>query len=228
LKVTKTIAIFDLDKTLIPFDCDEQWGRYLYQRGLTSSDFLRQQAAFFEQYDAGKLDIHAYQAFAIDPVIQMGKDRATQELGGFVDSVVKPSVHDSVQSLIRNHRDQGHLTLVITATNHFVSAPVAELFGVDDVIAIDLELDCNTGWFNGKIAGVPSFREGKVQRFQAWLRSKQLCLTELKTFFYSDSLNDMTLLEFVDIPVATNPSDAFRRIALNNNWDILDLFSAQK
>lgn len=224
--MTKTVAIFDLDKTLIPFDCDQQWGLYLHQRGLTSSDFLAQQKVFFDHYDAGTLDIHAYQAFAIDPVIKMGPDRAVQELTLFVENVVTPSLHERAQTLIQDHRDQGHLTLVITATNHFVSLPVANLFGVDDVIAVDLERDSGSGWFNGKIMGVPSFREGKVYRFKDWLTSKRLCLSELRTIFYSDSINDMPLLEFVDVPVATNPSDELRRLARVNHWDILDLFES--
>ncbi len=221
--MTKTVAIFDLDKTLVPFDCDEQWGLYLHKKGLTSDDFLNRQRVFFEQYDAGTLDIHAYQAFAIEPVVKMGMRLATEHLNMFLREVITPNLNEQVKQLIRSHRDQDHILLVITATNCFVSTPVAHLLGLENVIAIDLELD-ESDCFNGKIAGTPSFREGKVQRFKDWLRQRNLCLSEIKTYFYSDSINDLPLLEFVDVPIATNPCSELRKIAGLNMWQTIDFF----
>lgn len=217
------IAIFDLDKTLLPFDCDEQWGLHLHRRGLCDADFLTRQAAYFEQYDQGTLDIHEYQAFSLAATIKAGPARAREELAHFTQHIVQPSIPPKVASLIESHRQRGHWLLVITATNHFVSRAVVDLFAIRDLLAIDLEVD-ETGWFNGKIRGIPSFRQGKVDRFREWLTERNIDMRNFYTYFYSDSMNDLPLLSFVDQPVATNPSADLRQFAKVNQWQIMDLF----
>ena len=222
---SETIAIFDLDKTLIPFDCDEAWGRHMHAMGYTQPDFLTQQQRYFDQYDAGTLDIHAYQQFSLESTIQVGPLIARHELAKFVDTSVRPRLTGSVLQLIDSHRQQGHRLLVITATNAFVSRAVVSALGIGDLLAIDLEVDAQ-GWFNGKIQGTPSFQEGKVSRLQSWLAEQGLQRTDLNLFFYSDSINDLPLLAYADHPVATNPSAALRAHAQEKGWQILDLFVA--
>lgn len=219
----KTIAIFDLDKTLIPFDCDEAWGLFLHERGLAGPDFLSQQGAFFAQYDAGTLDIHAYQRFAIAATLQAGPVVARQALAQFVEQRVRPRLHARALQLIDSHRQQGHHLLVITATNVFVSRAVVDALGIADLLAIDLAVD-EQGWFTGEIKGTPSFREGKVTRLHTWLAARGWQRSDVVLHFYSDSANDLPLLTASEHPVATNPSPDLRVHALRQGWPVLDLF----
>ena len=221
----KTIAIFDLDKTLIPFDCDEAWGLFLHERGLAEDDFLSRQAAFFAQYDAGTLDIHEYQRFSIAATIQAGPVVAQQALAEFVEQRVRPRLESSVLQLIESHRQQGHHLLVITATNAFVSRAVVDALGIADLLAIDLAVD-DKGWFTGQIEGTPSFREGKVTRLNTWLAAHSWQRADVVLHFYSDSANDLPLLTVADHPVATNPSRDLREHALRQGWPVLDLFGS--
>ena len=221
----KTIAIFDLDKTLIPFDCDEAWGLFLHERGLAEDDFLSRQAAFFAQYDAGTLDIHEYQRFSIAATIQAGPVVAQQALAQFVEQRVRPRLESSVLQLIDSHRQQGHHLLVITATNAFVSRAVVDALGITDLLAIDLAVD-DKGWFTGQIEGTPSFREGKVIRLHTWLAAHGWERADMVLHFYSDSANDLPLLTVADHPVATNPSPDLREHALRQGWPVLDLFGS--
>lgn len=219
----KTIAIFDLDKTLIPFDCDEAWGLFLHERGLAGPDFLSQQAEFFAQYDAGTLDIHAYQRFSIAATIQAGPVVARQALAAFVEQRVRPRLQASALQLIDSHRQQGHHLLVITATNVFVGRAVVDALGIADLLAIDLAVD-EQGWFTGRIVGTPSFRQGKVTRLHNWLAAQGWQRSDVALHFYSDSANDLPLLAVADHPVATNPSPDLRAHALRQGWPVLDLF----
>jgi HAD superfamily hydrolase (TIGR01490 family) len=221
----KTIAIFDLDKTLIPFDCDEAWGHFLHERGWAEHDFLSRQAAFFAQYDAGTLDIHEYQRFSIAATIKAGPVVAQQALADFVEQRVRPHLSHAVRQLIGAHRQQGHHLLVITATNVFVSRAVVDALGIADLLAIDLAVD-DTGWFTGQIEGTPSFREGKVTRLHTWLGAQGWQRSDVALHFYSDSTNDLPLLSVVDHPVATNPSPDLREHALRTGWPVLDLFGS--
>lgn len=219
----KTIAIFDLDKTLIPFDCDEAWGQHMLSRGHSSSDFSERQAKFFAQYDAGTLDIEEYQRFSMASTIKAGPILARQELELFIELSVKPRLADTVFQLIESHRQQGHHLLVITASNVFVSRAVVDALGIEDLLAIDLAVD-EQGWFNGEIEGTPSFKEGKVTRLNAWLLSQGLKRQDAELIFYSDSLNDLPLLTFSDQPVATNPSPGLQAHAALKGWPLLNLF----
>jgi HAD superfamily hydrolase (TIGR01490 family) len=220
----KTIAIFDLDKTLIPFDCDEAWGRHMHTLGYTGPDFLSRQQAFFEQYDAGTLDIHEYQRFAMQATLQAGPVVARQELMRFVQTSIRPHIATSVLQLLDSHRQQGHHLLVITATNAFVSRAVVDALGIEDLLAIDLVPDTH-GWLTGAILGIPTFQEGKIKRLKRWLTIQGWHPAEVQTYFYSDSVNDLPLLEWADHPVATNPSPELRSHANLRGWPVLTLFT---
>jgi len=141
---------------------------------------------------------------------------------------VQGGIQPQARKLVQDHQAAGDTVVIITATNEFVTAPIARAFGVDDLLAIELELDSTpggTGWYTGEIRGVPSFREGKVARIEQWMRARGLSWDAVHTTFYSDSINDLPLLEKADVPVATNPDVPLSAIARERGWRILQLFS---
>lgn len=219
----RTIAIFDLDQTLVPFDCNHAWGQHLLERGLDRGDFLVRQQAFMDQYNAGTLDIRAYLRFSMEATVSAGSTLAQQALADFVERFVKPRISPSVLELIDSHRQLGHHLLVITATNAFVSRAVVDVLGIDDLVANELATD-EQGWFTGEMVGVPSFQGGKVTRFQSWLKTKAWERSAVEVYFYSDSINDLPLLAHANHPIATNPSAALRAHANHHGWPVLSLF----
>lgn len=221
----KKIAMFDLDHTLLPLDSDYSWGRFTAGLGwVDSAEFDRQNEKFFRDYRAGTLDIDAYVAFATAAFLAQGQAAAEAAHARYLQDIIAPEIHPQAIELVQDHRKQGATTIVITATNEFVASPVARLFGPDLVMAVELQRDEATGWFKGLVHGVPSFREGKVQRIESWLAQQGLAWGDVDSSFYSDSINDLPLLERVNNPVATNPDDTLRAIAQNRGWRILDLF----
>jgi HAD superfamily hydrolase (TIGR01490 family) len=219
------IAMFDLDHTLLPLDSDYSWGRFTAGLGwVDRAAFDRQNEKFFRDYRAGTLDIDAYVAFATAAFLAQGQAAAEAAHARYLQDIIAPEIHPQAIELVQDHRKQGATTIVITATNEFVASPVARLFGPDLVMAVELQRDADTGWFKGLVRGVPSFREGKVQRIEAWLAQQGLSWSDVESSFYSDSINDLPLLERVNNPVATNPDDTLRAIAQNRGWRILDLF----
>ena len=187
--------------------------------------FKRGNDAFYEDYLAGRLDIDAYVDFATSP----WRGRTEQELAAaserFVDTVVRPMLLPQALALVRRHLDAGDEVAVVTATNDFVTRPIARLFGVGTLIATELERDA-AGRVTGRIAGTPSFREGKVERVGQWLAQGGRSFASFaRSIFYSDSTNDLPLLERVSEPVATNPGPALERIALQRGWPVLKLFT---
>ena len=221
----KKIAMFDLDHTLLPLDSDYSWGRFTAGLGwVDRAEFDRQNEKFFRDYRAGTLDIDAYVAFATAAFLAQGKAAAEAAHARYLQDIIAPEIHPQAIELVQDHRKQGATTIVITATNEFVASPVARLFGPDLVMAVELQRDAATGWFKGLVHGVPSFREGKVQRIESWLAQQGLAWGDVDSSFYSDSINDLPLLERVNNPVATNPDDTLRAIAQNRGWRILDLF----
>lgn len=220
------LALFDLDGTLIPKDSDHAFGEFVITLGWAdAASFRRRNDGFYEDYLAGRLDIDAYVDFATSPWRGRSEaelQRATQR---FLDIVVKPMLHPQALALVRRHQQAGDRVAVVTATNEFVTRPIARLFGVDELIATDLERDAQ-GRVTGRIAGVPSFREGKITRVQAWLAASGQTLADFeRSTFYSDSTNDLPLLECVSDPVATNPGPELERFALERGWPVLKLFS---
>jgi HAD superfamily hydrolase (TIGR01490 family) len=219
------LALFDLDHTLLPIDSDYEWGEFTIRLGwCDASEFKRRNAQYFEQYRAGTLDIHDYVRFATEAIRQQGEQASAQAHLQFMDEVIRPALRPQALELVERHRQSGDHLLIVTATNDFVTRPIADLFGVHELIAVQLERD-QQGRLTGGIVGTPSAREGKVQRMNEWLAARDLGWHDVEATFYTDSLNDLALLERVAYPVATNPDQRLRSLAGQRGWPILDLFS---
>jgi HAD superfamily hydrolase (TIGR01490 family) len=222
------IALFDLDHTLLAIDSDYSWGVFTTQIGWTDPlEFVRRNDEFFAHYKAGTLDIHDYVRFATDAVRQAGATKSIAAHDLFMRTIVQPAIKPEALALVSQHRAAGDDLVIVTATNEFVTRPIAAVFGVQELIAVELERDeaaGGTGWITGEIRGVPSAREGKVTRVEQWLAARQLGWADVDITFYSDSINDLPLLEKANHPVATNPDDRLREIARQRGWRILDLF----
>jgi HAD superfamily hydrolase (TIGR01490 family) len=220
----KKIALFDLDHTLIPFDSDFEWNEFTIALGWRDGEQFRSaNETFFAQYRAGTLDIHAYVRFATQALREQGAIKSVAARARFMGARVLKDIQLQACDLVRAHQAAGDEVVIVTATNEFVTRPIADAFGVPELIAIELERD-ERGEFTGEILGTPSFREGKVTRVESWLAARKLRWQDVETTFYSDSMNDLPLLEKVTHPVATNPDERLRKLAQARNWRILDLF----
>ena len=220
----KKIALFDLDHTLIPFDSDYEWNEFTIALGWRDGDTFRQaNDLFFAQYRDGTLNIHDYVRFATQAIRNKGAIESIAAHARFMCARVLKDIRKPALELVQGHHQAGDTVVIVTATNEFVTRPIASAFGVSELIAIDLVQDVH-GEFTGDIAGTPSFREGKVVRVNAWLAARSLSWQDVETTFYSDSMNDLPLLEKVTHPVATNPDDRLRQLATERGWRILDLF----
>jgi HAD superfamily hydrolase (TIGR01490 family) len=218
------LALFDLDHTLLPIDSDYAWGVFTQDIGwVDPSVFQEKNDEFYEHYKAGTLDVHAYVRFATEAMRLRGPQEAAAGQARFMASVIRPALHETAVDLVRQHRDRGDQVVIVTATNEFITRPIAALFGVTELIAVELARGPD-GWFTGEIAGVPSLRAGKVERVTQWLSARGLDWDRVESTFYSDSINDLPLLERVDHPVATNAEPPLRAIAQQRGWRILDLF----
>ncbi len=218
------LALFDLDHTLLPLDSDYEWGEFTTRIGWTDpAEFGRRNAEFFAHYQAGTLDVHDYVRFATEAFCRRGAQQAQQAHARFMREVIEPAIRPQALALLREHQQAGDQIIIVTATNEFVTRPIARALGVQELIAVELQRD-GAGWFTGEILGTPSMREGKVQRMQQWLDARGLDWSGVESFFYSDSWNDVPLLERVDHPVATNPDARLRALARERGWRILDLF----
>ncbi len=221
------IALFDLDHTLLPIDSDYAWGGFTTAIGWTDPVvFAQRNDAFYAHYQAGTLDVHDYVRFATEATRLQGETKALAARERFMREVVQPAIKPQALELVRRHQQAGDQVLIVTATNEFVTRPIADAFGVTDLIAVELERDSppGGGWITGEIRGIPSFREGKVKRFEDWLNQRQLAWGDVDVTFYSDSFNDLPLMEQVKHPVATNPDARLRALAIQRGWRILDLF----
>ena len=218
------IALFDLDHTLIPMDSDYEWGEFTIAEGwCDSTEFKRRNTEFFDQYRAGTLDIHDYVRFATQAIREQGAIKSVAAHSRFMGTVVQKGIQKQALDLVQGHRDGGSEVAIVTATNEFVTRPIADAFGVENLIAVELARGAD-GWFTGDIKGTPSFREGKVTRVENWLAARGLGWDEVETTFYTDSMNDLALLEKATYPVATNPDERLRALAEARGWRILDLF----
>lgn len=219
------ITFFDLDHTLLPIDSDYAWGEFTQAIGWTDPvEFKRRNDEYFQHYLAGTLDIHDYVRFAVEALRERGEAQYRQAHGRFMREVIQPALRPAALELVRSHQQAGDQVLIVTATNELVTRPIAQAFGIDELIAVELERGPD-GWITGAIAGTPSMREGKVVRVNKWLQKRGLDWLDVETTFYSDSTNDLPLLEKVDHPVATNPGASLRGVALERGWRILDLFT---
>ncbi len=227
MKRAMKLALFDLDHTLLPIDSDHSWGQFTITLGWTDpTTFAQKNDEFYAHYQAGTLDIHAYVRFATEAFRLRGPEQADTAHARFMQEIVKPAIRPEALALIKKHQEVGDRLLIITATNEFVTRPIAQALGVQELIAVELARDEN-GWFTGEIQGVPSMREGKVERLQQWMAHQGLEWADVEMTFYSDSRNDLPLLERVNYPVATNPDDKLRAVALEKGWPILELFPKQ-
>jgi HAD superfamily hydrolase (TIGR01490 family) len=222
------LALFDLDHTLIPLDSDYAWGAYTTSIGWNDPiDFKRRNDEFYAHYKAGTLDIHDYVRFATLAMRRHGALPSQAAHAHFMATVVQPAIEPQALELVRQHQRNGDDVIIVTATNEFVTRPIAEAFGVAELIAVELardESENGAGWITGEIQGTPSFREGKVTRVTQWLADRGLGWADVESTFYSDSINDLSLLAHVTHPVATNPDERLRAVAIEREWRILDLF----
>jgi len=215
-----TLAIFDLDNTLLAGDSDHAWGEFLVEESIVDADeYQKANDKFYQEYLNGELDILHYLSFALQPLARHDMQQLLTWRKEFVEKKIRPMMQASATELLDSHRAQGHTLLIITATNRFVTEPVAELLDIEHLIATEPELV--NGRYTGEVAGVPSFQDGKVTRLHDWLESTGETLEG--AWFYSDSHNDAPLLRKVENPVAVDPDPTLERIAKENNWKIMTL-----
>ncbi|MFD2111679.1 HAD family hydrolase [Thiorhodococcus fuscus] len=214
------LALFDLDNTLLAGDSDHLWGCFLAARGIVDgAHYERENERFYADYRAGTLDIDAFLRFSLRPLRDNPRETMERLREEFIAEQVEPIMLESARTLIARHRNAGDTLLIITATNAFVTAPIAERFGVPHLIATDpAEVG---GQYSGEVEGTPAFREGKVIRLEAWLQDQHLDLDG--STFYSDSHNDLPLLERVTHPVAVDPDPRLRETAASRGWPIISL-----
>ena len=215
-----TLAIFDLDHTLITGDSDHLWGEYMVENGIVDEQAYRKRNdAFYLDYQRGTLDNDQYLAFALEPLTHYSLDELYAWRADYVDKWIKPLVAPGAAELLDSHRQRDHQLMMISATNLFVSEPIGQLLGIPTVLATEPEIIESR--YTGRFLGTPTYQQGKVTALREWLgeRADELA----NSYFYSDSLNDLALLEQVNHPVAVAPDDDLKAIALERNWKIIDL-----
>lgn len=219
------LTLFDLDGTLIPQDSDHSFGEYMVKIGWADgAAWAERNDEFYAQYQRGELDVDAYIDFATSVWRSRPPAEAEATRARFMEEVMSPLMRDNARALVCQHQDAGDLVAIVTATNEFVTAPIAAAFGVEHLIAVKLQRDA-AGRYTGQIDGVPSFQAGKISRVRDWLASEGRQWQDFeRTTFYSDSVNDLPLLEQVSHAVATNPTPALADIAAKRGWTILKLF----
>ena len=215
-----TLAIFDLDNTLIADDSDYLWGKFLVDQGIVDRlVYDKINAKFYEDYQNGTLDMMAFLRFALAPLAAHPIEQLHNWRQDFINTIIKPLLLDKAKALIEKHRAQGDTLLVITATNSFITAPIVALYGIEHLIATTPEMI--DGKYTGNVNGVPCFQEGKVTRLHEWLTLNNEKLEG--SYFYSDSHNDLPLLKLVDFPVAVDPDEKLRDFADTQKWEIISL-----
>ncbi len=215
-----TLAIFDLDNTLLNGDSDYLWGQFLAQQGHVDATFYeKENQRFYDEYVAGTLDIFEFLEFSLAPLSKMTMSKLKQLHNEFMKKHILPAITSKSRALIQKHTDKNDTLLIITATNLFITAPIAEELGINNILATEPEIINKR--YSGKVAGTPCFREGKVERLTKWLKQTGGNLAD--SCFYSDSHNDLPLLEMVTKPVAVDPDDTLRSHAEMKGWDIISL-----
>ena len=215
-----TLAIFDLDHTLINGDSDYLWGEYMVARGIVDEAAYRERnALFYQDYQRGCLDNDCYLEFALEPLTWHPIEDLHAWREDYVETWIRPLIAPGAPALLENHRRVGHDLMVISATHRFISEPIATMLGVDTVLATEPEIIDNR--YSGRYLGIPTYQQGKVTALEEWLGGNTAVLAE--SYFYSDSINDLALLEAVGYPVAVGPDDDLRVIAEARGWKIIDL-----
>lgn len=214
------LAIFDLDNTLIAGDSDHAWGQFLVNKGLVDGEnFRRANDRFYEEYKAGTLNIIEYLQFSLTPLTHHSMDRLVELHKEFMRDYINPMMLPKANQLLAEHRAQGDYLLIITATNGFVTRPIATALGVDDILTTDPEIV--DGRYTGKFIGIPTFQKGKVIRLEDWLTEKKFTLDD--AYFYSDSINDLPLLEQVPNPIVVDPDAKLEAVAKERKWTMMSL-----
>lgn len=223
------LTLFDLDGTLIATDSDHAFGAYMVDIGWADGASFRQRNdEFFADYQAARLDLAAYLEFATSAWRARPEAEALAVRERFMREVMRPALHQRALALVQDHQAQGDLVAIVTATNEFVTRPIADAFGVSELIAVELARDAQ-GRVSGAVQGVPSFREGKIVRVEQWLAAQGRSRADFdRITFYSDSTNDLPLLEWATHPVATNPGLALAAIARERGWPVLNLFEEEQ
>ena len=219
------LALFDLDNTLLACDSDYEWGQFLVDRGVLEREaYEEQNRVYYEQYVAGTLDIHEYLGFALRPLAAHTPQDLARWHAEFMRSRILPAITAPARALVREHAGRGDLCAIVTATNSFVTAPIAREFGVAHLIATEPEM--RDGRYTGRVAGTPCFREGKVRRLDEWLAGQSRRLADFaERFCYSDSHNDLPLLERATRPVAVDPDERLAAEARRRGWPVISLKS---
>lgn len=216
------LALFDLDNTLLAGDSDFQWAQFLMEEGVIDRETHQaKNIKFYEDYKKGTLDIFAFLDFQLEPLTRYPRSQLETWHQRYMERKVLPMMTDKARKLVEKHRASGDLMMVITATNSFVTQPIAEAFGIEHLIGTVPE-EVN-GEFTGRVVGTPSFQEGKVSRLQQWLAERGQSLADFESWFYSDSQNDLPLLKMVNHPVAVNPDPVLESYAREQGWPVISL-----
>jgi HAD superfamily hydrolase (TIGR01490 family) len=220
------LVLFDLDNTLLDGDSDYEWAQFLIEKGVISRQkYERRNKEFLEAYEAGSLDINQFLDFQLKPLSEHSRNQLNDWHDEFMQVKIDPMISNAARQLVLQFKDE--LIAIVTATNSFITGPIAREFGIKHLIATELEEQ--GGEFTGRSVGEPSFKNGKVTRVNAWLNDMGLSFDEFEeTLFFSDSINDLPLLEIVQKPVAVNPDPKLLSYAMKNNWDILHLHPRKK
>jgi len=219
-----TLALFDLDNTLLSNDSDHLWGQFLVDKKLVDSETHKQRNdVFYQQYQQGKLNIHEFCAFSFESLASRSMEELAALHQEFMRNYIEPFMSNKSKALIAQHKAMGHTLMVITATNSFITRPIVSAFGIDHLIATEPKIE--NGRYTTQIDGTPSFQEGKVTRLKSWLAEHNETLDG--SYFYSDSHNDLPLLEQVTHAIAVDPDPKLATIAQARNWDIISLVDDQ-
>lgn len=218
--IALSLAIFDLDNTLLAGDSDYLWGQYLVRQGVVDGKTYEEtNQRFYDEYKAGRLDIYEFLAFSLHPLTLFSTAQLREMHTQYMHEMIDPLITPSALSLVDKHRQRGDTLMIITATNSFITRPIAQAFGVHYLLATEPEMI--DGCFTGKVSGTPCFQEGKVKNLHQWLHTHNMTLTD--STFYSDSHNDLPLLYEVTHPVAVDPDPQLREVAESRQWPILAL-----
>ena len=217
-----SLALFDLDNTLIAGDSDFEWGKWLVHKNKVDGDYYRRtNEAFFHDYEAGVLDIYAYLEFALAPLAVIEPEELLALRREFMEQIIVPMWLPEAEALLEKHRQRGDMLLIISATNRFVVEPISTRLKVTELIATEPEMI--GGRYTGKVSGTPSYKDGKVERLRDWLKGRDETLQG--SYFYSDSINDLPLLELVEHPVAVDPDAELKAQAQARGWPVMSLRS---
>lgn len=217
------LAIFDLDHTLINTDSDNAFPQFMIEKGYVDADYAAaQNEKFYQDYQQGCLNVHEFVAFQVEPLKSFNKKQLADLHQEFMQKYIEPHISAMAKMLVKSHQDAGDELLVISSTNEFIITPICHTFGITNIIGTRLETDEN-GFFTGKVLGTPSLREGKITRLNEWLQENQRRREDYgKIYFYSDSKNDLPLLNEVSDPVAVNPDEVLHQYAQQHGWPVLN------